>query len=232
MKVSKDDHKIDIGLVADDYVEHIPKRGILHIGAHQGEEVDHYLKLGFQNIILIEANPQWYEFLITKFKDNPRIKIFGVAVSDVNGEIDFHIHTSRSGSTEPASLLKMKEFNKIVKTLQTADTIKVEVITLNEFFVRNNLSPHDYNFMNIDIQGAELMAFKGASDILKTMDVIISEVNLIELYENAPLENDIIDYLAGSGFVKVNAIYHNLYDERGTFPAWGECLFIKNSLVN
>ena len=29
------------------------------------------------------------------------------------------------------------------------------------------------------------------------------------------------------GFERKHAIYHTLYDEDATFPAWGECLFVK-----
>lgn len=225
--IKQDNHQEDIQLVLKNYVTDIPKRGLIHIGAHQGQEVDYYIQLGFQKIILIEANPESYNFLVEKFKNNPKISVYGVAISDTTGEMSFHIHTSLSGSTEPASLLKMKEFNKIVKSLQTVQTIQVPVITLDDFFIQNKLSPNDYNFINIDIQGAELMAFKGALKSLNNIDVIISEVNLIELYENAPLEKDIVAFLLNIGFVKMNCVYHNLYDDKGTFPAWGEALFIK-----
>ena len=231
MEITKDhNHKADIEILFANHVISKSKKGIIHIGAHKGEEVETYINLGFENIILIEPNPELYDFLLTKFENNPKIKIFGIAISDSSGVMDFHIHTSQSGSVEPSSLLKMKEFNKIVKTLRTAKTISVPVITLDEFFIINQLSTKDYNYINIDVQGAELMAFKGATATLKDIDVVISEVNLIELYEHAPLEKDIIDYLEKCGFEKTNVIYHTLYDENGTFPAWGECLFIKSSI--
>jgi FkbM family methyltransferase len=225
----REDHLLDLKLVLDKHVDGIPKRGIIHIGAHQGEEVAYYLELGFESIILIEANPKWYRYLVDKFKDNSRIKIYSVAISDTIGEMDFYIHTSQSGSTEPASLLKMKEFNNIVKSLRTTETIKVQVLTLDHFLTSNGLSPQAYNFINVDVQGAEMMAFKGASTTLKTTDVIISEINLVELYEHATLENELVQYLQQRGFEKTNVIYHTLYDEKGTFPAWGECLFIKKT---
>lgn len=229
MEVSKEDHVVDLKLILGNHVDDIPKKGILHIGAHKGEEVGHYLELGFERIALIEPNPQWYRLLVERFEGNPAVQIFGIAVSDISGVMDFHIHTSQSGSTEPASLLRMKEFNKIVKTLRTEETIKVKVMTLDDFFIQNELSSNDYNFINIDVQGAELMAFKGATKTFETTDVIISEVNLVQLYENAPLENDILDYLSKYGYVKTNVVYHTLYNEKGTFPAWGECLLIKKS---
>jgi FkbM family methyltransferase len=231
MEIVKDhNHKADIEILFANHTTDKARKGIIHVGAHKGEEVETYIDLGFENIILIEPNPELYQFLSEKFKDNTKIKVFGVAISDCSGVMDFHIHTSQSGSVEPASLLKMKEFNKIVKTLKTVKTISVAVITLDDFFVENKLSIEDYNYINIDVQGAELMAFKGATNVLKSIDVVISEVNLIELYENAPLEKDIVNYLKEFSFEKKNVIYHTLYDDKGTFPAWGECLFLKTGL--
>jgi len=38
-------------------------RGVVHVGAHQGEEVESYFEHGFQQILLIEANPDWCRWL-------------------------------------------------------------------------------------------------------------------------------------------------------------------------
>jgi hypothetical protein len=38
------------------------------------------------------------------------------------------------------------------------------------------------------------------------------------------------NFLAGHGFAKHSAIYHTLYDQQGTFPAWGECLFLRHAV--
>jgi FkbM family methyltransferase len=205
----------------------VPRRGIVHVGADVGQEVEQYLAYGFAKIILVEANPEPYRTLVVKFGADPRITIFNCAICDCEGWIDFHLHTSRSGSTEPASLLAMKRFREIVKTLHTAATIRVFATTLDALFAANGLDPAGYNFLNLDIQGAELLALQGASGVLRTMDAVISEVALIELYEGAPLEPDIVRFLEQHGFDKKLAVYHTLYDNNSTFPAWGECLFIK-----
>lgn len=122
----------------------------------------------------------------------------------------------------------MKRFKEIVRTLHTPKTVTVNAITLDSLFETHGLARSDYNFLNIDIQGAELLAFQGAPNVLASTDVIISEVNLLEMYEGAPLENDIARFLARYGFEK-NAAYRTLYDETSTFAAWGECLFVKTT---
>jgi len=228
--IAEQDHYNDLkNALAHPAISYLPKTGIIHIGAHQGQEVEPYLAYGFKSIILIEANPQWYEFLAQKFGSDSRIRIFNYAICHRSGYVDLHIHTSRSGSTEPASVLPMKRFNEIVKTLHTPETIRVPAITLDELIERHQIERQDFNFLNVDIQGAELLAFEGAPKTLASLDAVITEVNLVELYEGAPLEADLVRFLRRSGFKKVNSVYHELYDEHSTFPAWGECLFVKEN---
>ena len=226
--ITEQDHFHDLkNIFEHEDVHRFAKTGIVHVGADVGQEVAQYFNYGFKSIILVEANPERYQVLLSKFGSDPRIRIFNYAICDKRGTIDFHIHTSRSGSTEPASILPMKRFNEIVKTLHTAKTIQVPAITLDALFEENQIALGDYNFLNIDIQGAELLAFWGARKLLASVDVIVSEVNVVEMYEGGALEGDLVKFLEHEGFEKKHAVYHTLYDENLTFPAWGEGLFVK-----
>jgi FkbM family methyltransferase len=233
VSVTEQNHDTDLTVVLNHpCVQQLAKRGVIHIGAHQGQEVPHYLNHGFENIVLIEANPEWYQYLVTKFGDEPRIKIFHCAICDRDGTIDLHIHTSRSGSTEPASILPLKRFGEIVKTLHTPNTVTVNAVKLDTLMQQHGLQAGDFNFINIDIQGAELLAFKGAVKTLEHIDAIISEVNVIEMYDGGPLEGELIQFLEERGFAKVNANYHELYDESSRFAAWGECFLVKKKFLS
>ena len=48
----------------------------------------------------------------------------------------------------------------------------------------NGINMCDYNFLNLDIQGAELLALRGIEDNLKFIDYIYTEVNTGEVYKN------------------------------------------------
>lgn len=228
MLITQQNHSDDLHHIFDlEILSQIPKKGIIHVGAHQGQEVERYLALGFTNILLIEANPVWYEYLQSKFGHLPQIKIFNYAICDFDGSITLHIHTSRSGSTEPASIFAMKRFQEIVNTLHTPESIETKASTLDTLLEKYQVSMADYNFLNLDIQGAELLALQGSLKTFAYIDVIISEVNVIELYENGATENKITEFLDQQGYEKKKAVYHSLYKGVETFPAWGESLFIK-----
>jgi FkbM family methyltransferase len=226
--VTAQDHFEDLkNIFEHEELRRFAKAGIVHVGADIGQEVPQYLSYGFERIILIEANPERFQILLSKFGGDTRIKIFNYAICDKRGTIDFHIHTSRSGNTEPASILPMKRFKEIVKTLHTAKTIQVPAITLDALFEENQIEFRSYNFLSIDIQGAELLAFRGAKKLLSSVDVVVSEINVVEMYEDGALEDDLVKFLDTNGFDKKHAVYHTLYDESSTFPAWGEGLFVK-----
>jgi len=226
--ITPQDHHSDLSNILDhEELRGINKVGVVHIGADVGQEVPQYLSYGFTNIILVEANPECCEVLRAKFEGDSRIKIFNYAICDRQGVVDLHIHTSRSGSTEPASILPMKRFKEIVKTLHTAKTVRVPATTLDALFEDHGISFDEYNFINIDIQGAELLAFRGASKLLSSVDIVISEVNVVEMYENGALEGDLVAFLDRRGFERKRTIYHTLYDEHSIFPAWGESLFVR-----
>jgi FkbM family methyltransferase len=228
VQITEQNHHDDLKNIFDRHeLLMLPKKGVIHVGAHQGEEVAQYLRLGFERVLLIEANPEAYEALVAKFSDDARIMTLNYAICDREGIIDFHLHTSRSGSMEPASILRMKRFSEIVSTLHTRETIQIPAITLDTLIERHGLRPSDYNCLNIDIQGAELLALKGAVTLLASMDVVISEVNLVELYEGGPMEGEVVAFLAEHGLMKKHAVYHTLFDKNSTFPAWGECLFMR-----
>lgn len=230
-KIAPDDHIANIEHFLNVFRSRLLPRGVIHIGAHQGEEVESYFRAGFKDIILIEANPTWAKFLEEKFGNDKRIKVFNCAVTERTGIIQLQVHSSRSGSTEPASILPLKEFKKIVSTLKTDQVIDVPAYTLDDLFQEHGVAASNYNLLSVDVQGAEASVFRGAQKTLPAMDAVLTEVCVIELYEGALLEKELLGMLNAKGFDEVDSLYHELYDQNGRFPAWGESLLIRKDLM-
>ena len=57
-----------------------------------------------------------------------------------------------------------------------------------------------FNFICIDVQGYELEVFKGATETLKHIDCIFSEVNNIELYEGCATIDKVDEFLGKNNF--------------------------------
>ena len=92
--------------------------------------------------------------------------------------------------------------------------------TLKTFYNENNFKYNQFNFMALDIQGAELMALEGGDEIINFVDYIYIEVNTKELYENGAKLEEIEKYLHKFNFVR-KTIYM-------TEHGWGDAFYVKN----
>ncbi|MFA5976140.1 MAG: FkbM family methyltransferase [Elusimicrobiota bacterium] len=71
------------------------------------------------------------------------------------------------------------------------------MITLDGYCQERRISP---DFLKIDVQGYELEVLRGAERILPGIEVILSEVNHIDVYEGVPLAAELIAWLAQHGY--------------------------------
>jgi len=193
--------------------------GILHIGAHKCEELDDYLKyISKDKIIFIEANKKLYDDIKKKDKD---IIIFNELVSDTSG-INMKFNIANNGHS--SSIFNFGTHSKYYPKIKYIDTVIMKTKTIYDIYNLNNISPNFANFINLDIQGAELLALKGMGDLLFNIDYIYLEVNKEQLYIDIPLLPEIDDYLSRYNFIRVKT---NI-----TKYKWGDAFYIKNKNIN
>jgi hypothetical protein len=78
----------------------------------------------------------------------------------------------------------------------------------------------EYNFLNLDIQGAELKALKGMEDYLNKVDYIYTEVNKDYVYKNCALVEELDEYLKKFNLFRVETYWcENLQ--------WGDAFYIR-----
>jgi FkbM family methyltransferase len=215
--VKSDEHLIDIELLIK-RIPKVPLDGIVHVGAHTAEEFGIFSTINSGKFLLIEANPSISDLLIKKFLNNSNIDIENLAISNHTGIIPFYIHQSRSGSIESSSILPMKDLKEIVTSMKISDVINVKTTTLNELLLNNiKYKNNKYELLVIDIQGAEILALEGASEVLHLFKAIIIEVNVIPMYDSGITEGKIDEILSKFNFVKAYTVYHELYKDKDTF---------------
>jgi FkbM family methyltransferase len=201
--------------------------GVIHVGAHEGQEVASYLRAGCARVVLVEANPEHCATLRRRFADVPQVTVLEYAVSDACGPAELRLHASRSGDTQSSSLLALKRFAD-VGTLRAAGTVAVTAITLDELCARHAIDPAAHELLVLDVQGAEGHVLRGAAQVLPRLRAVLCEVELVELYDGAPLEAEIVERLAAAGFARIDALYYELADARGRRGvAWGDGLFVR-----
>tara|TARA_R110001592_G_scaffold160695_4_gene392994 strand:+ start:38483 stop:39100 length:618 start_codon:yes stop_codon:yes gene_type:complete len=189
-------------------------KGIIHIGAHKMEEREDYLASNIKNIIWIEANPE----LVKRNQSltSPSERVFECAVSDVDNKIyDFNI----TNNGESSSILDL-DLHKIHHPhIHVTETIKVKSKRIDTLIKENSINIKDHDFVNIDIQGAELLALKGFGEYLHSVKYIYTEVNTNYLYKNCCLINEIDEFLSQFNFQRKETLL--------TQYEWGDALYIK-----
>ena len=190
-------------------------KGVIHIGAFYGQEKNTYNNLNIENVIWIDANPN-YENIIRDNVGDDTIIITGIG--NVNDILTFNVANNGQSSSFLEFGTHLEEHPGINFTEKINVPVKRMVDVINEY----NISINDYNFLNIDIQGYELEAFKGFDNQLYNFDFIYCEVNVKELYLGCPLIEDIDNYLEKFNFKRV------LTDITG--HGWGDAFYIKNNI--
>lgn len=187
--------------------------GAFHIGAHDCEELGFYNQLGLKNedVVWLDAIPSKVNEAINRGIPN----VYNAVVIDKDDEdIVFNV----SNNVQSSSVLEFGTHSQEHPWVVYVDTIKQKSITIDSFFERNNIDASKYNFWNFDIQGAELLALKGAVNSIKHAKAIYLEVNEKELYKGCGLITEVDEFLAKYNFKRVMT---NM-----TIHSWGDALYI------
>ena len=198
------------------YFEKKPVTGALHIGAHAAEELPGYLSCGIDSIIWVEANPNMAWTLFSKTCTHiGSTLIFCAAYNEDDAAVILNI----ANNGESSSLLNFDEHTKEHPHVHFTGQIEVPANTIDTIFRRKGFKRSKFNFANIDIQGAELMALSGMEEQLKHLDYVYLEVNEKHLYENCALIGDIDTFLLHRGFVRTIT--------EMTKHGWGDALYTR-----
>jgi FkbM family methyltransferase len=161
-----------------------PVKRIIHIGSAAGsEEIPLYDSLNIDEVVWIDANPMLIERLRKRLEEvQPKFKsyIFESVITDKVGELtDFHLYYANdnygmSSIFEKVSGSDGKEDYEFNRQFHEG-TLQLESNTIDNLLETNNI---DFNFdlINIDVQGAELVVLSGAKKTLESSKSINSEV--------------------------------------------------------
>lgn len=204
---------------------------LLHVGGYLGEEKLVYDLYDIDEVVYVEANPVLYKKMVEIVKNEkisgPKFDFNCVpnAVSSESGlEIPFYLcydvsHTNLGCS----SILKHEAILSQCPALYEAGAIKVQTVTIDE--IVENYEDISFDILNIDIEGAELLAFHGAELALTTQfDCVITEFSFKPRHKNGCTLDELDEYLSEFGFSRRITEYAN---EQMT---WGDAVFTKDNL--
>jgi len=186
-------------------------KGILHIGAHHGDEHSTYLSNGVNNIIYFEPVKKNYEELKKRIGES--FTSYNVALGNIEGEVEMYIENNNRSMS--CSILEPALHTTQYPWIKFTEKETVKINKLDKYNIDTNI----FNMINIDVQGYELEVFKGGENTLHGIDYIMTEINREELYKNCAKVSELTDFLSKYGFV--------LVEEDWAGNTWGDGLYIK-----
>jgi FkbM family methyltransferase len=192
--------------------------GVFHLGASTGQEAESYFKCGVGRMVFVEALPDVFQELVRHIAQFPEAKAINACIGLIDGEaLPFHVS---SNAGESSSLFKFglhRQFHPDVSFIHDIPVVTTRVATLIQ---EHGIDLVDYDFLNIDLQGAEMIALQGMEDHLAKIKYVYIEINTDYVYEGIALAPEIDAYLATFGFIKVK--------EKMTDCRWGDAFYIKS----
>jgi len=179
--------------------------GVIQAGSNEGNEIGLFLSNGIHYGHLFEPCDSY-----RTLKDAISLtgfKAYNTGLSDFNGCV---------GINTTNSLLKPKRHLHHYPDILFDGFEAISVNRLDRYEIT------DCNLLMMDVQGYELNVLKGATETLKHIDYIYTEVNVEEMYEGCALLPDLDNYL--TDFTRVET---KLTRKR----SWGDSLYIRKRLL-
>jgi len=102
------------------------------------------------------------------------------------------------------------------------DTIEVETITIDTLLEEEGFNVEDFQLLNMDVQGAELMVLKGSEKVLDNVKWITTEATWEDPdYIDNVMYDELKSFLESKGFVETQIVPHA--------ENWGDVLFVKET---
>jgi FkbM family methyltransferase len=195
-------------------VFNVNPQSILHVGAHLAEEAPAYIgaNWGTSGIFWLEVQPD----LVAKLKKELDPEKHVVIEAAVWSQSGIKMQFNRMTNSQSSSLLDLGQHAKYYPEIELQEKVEITTKRIDEIFENHK----HFNFVNLDLQGAELEALKGMGQLLEKVSWIYSEVNWKELYKGCAIISEVDDFLGKNGFLRVATF-------REPFVGWGDALYIR-----
>jgi FkbM family methyltransferase len=185
---------------------------IFDVGANVGSTVVKYRAL-FPDAVIhaFEPTPRFVAALQARAEHDQRLKVHPFALSDRPGTATLSLNsfgdTNSLLRTEPTAPLVWRQL------MQTRDTLDVDTRTLDD--VCRDAMISEIDILKIDVQGAEAMVLRGASNMLSSQRIkmVLLEVVVAPTYSGQSRPAEIFGLLNDAGLAIVN-FYDLVPDKR------------------
>src|SRR5262249_21885347 len=161
--------------------------GILDVGAENGSWTRNALSIYPQaSVVMIEPQDEWEAVLSALCRERSACRYIKAGAGRAGGDLIQTIYDDLSGS----SFMHPPDDTAI----QTGRQRRTHVITINSILEQHKDFRPD--LVKLDIQGFELEALIGGSNLFGTTEVFVVETSLFSWEEGWPITSEVISFMA------------------------------------
>jgi FkbM family methyltransferase len=164
-----------------------------------------------------EMLPDKFRALQTRFAGDPANTVIHAAVWDADG---VELPLFRASNGESSSLMKPKEHLESHPRITFAEQTGIATSRLDSILP----ATANFDYLSLDIQGAELRALKGLGAWLPRVKWACVEVNTRRLYADCALITELDAFLDAAGFAR-------LLTKMAVGKGWGDALYVNSRLL-
>jgi FkbM family methyltransferase len=177
---------------------------VLEAGASGGEDTFEWAALPeIKKVLAFEPEPKSFKALTDGArKFGSGIECIELGLSRVGGVHELYVSENENAPDNLAvssSLHKPGGHLEFHPGIKFNTSTKITTVNLDEWAETNKVSKIDIAWL--DMQGAEFDVLDSAPKTLSGIDVLYTEVSLMEMYENTPLYPEFRKWLESKGFV-------------------------------
>ena len=170
-------------------------RGVVHVGANYGYEVEHYLAMGAGRVLCFEPLQSACVEFHKRYGGDSRVDLYNCGLG-ANTQGVAELLVARGDGQGSSFLAELNEQERPVRT-QLAGIRRLDEMKID-------LAP--YNTLVVDVQGMELEALVGMGSMLDAFELLNIECSREPIYAGGATAQEVIDYLSTRGFVQDSPI--------------------------
>ena len=191
---------------------HSRPKGIIEVGAYTGKDWKLYDSVGVKNRCWIEADPESFKILKANVPETD--VCINAPICEKDKPVQFHV----TSNFQSSSILNLKRHAEIYPQHKETGVIELQGRSLDSLVNEGKINMDLYDFLLMDVQGAERFVLQGFKDNIHRIKSVVAEVNYTELYEGCMLIDEFDIYMEELGFKKIISTKHEV-------GLWGDAYY-------
>lgn len=174
-------------------------KGVVHVGANDGEEIEWYLHQLWTPIWAIEPLPRAYDLLVGHYGSHPEVVCSNFALGNQNGLLPLYEDLTGTGKgTAAGHTFPTEGHDWTVTRPYAAEPIHVPSFRADS--IDWPVRATEVNALVVDAEGMELKVLQGFGESLQYFSYLNIECSERPTYRDQAPAQEVVDFLAARGF--------------------------------